>query len=293
MSAIADGSEKPQVVKVLFALHPGFDTVDYTGPLEIFKSARGDSDKSTKAFQVFTAGDGKDGLITSSQGLAIKVDMDFEDATEDLEDFDMLVVTGGTTDPIIDAEKDVEPIILIKAWAALQEKDPSKERTLFSVCTGSLFLAKAGLLQALAATTHPKYYTRLENLCQAAAQADTGVGTDVQEERYVVNNARFEVGENVAENPFVTTKQPERTFKAKARRGSEAFKMARRRESFVKRANMPYGGLRVITSGGVTAGLDAALYLVAAMVSIEEAEYVADMMQFKWQKGICIQAIDV
>jgi len=293
MSAIVDGNEKPQVVKVLFALHPGFDTVDYTGPLEVFKYARGDNDKTAKAFQVYTAGDGKDGFITSSQGVSIKVDMDFEDATEDIDDFDMLVVAGGTTDPIIDAEKDVQPIPLLKAFAALQEKDPSKERTLFSVCTGALFLAKAGLLQALAATTHPKYYTKFENLCQAAAQADTGVGTDVQEERYVVNNARFDIGENAAENPFVFTKKPERTVKAKARRGSEAFKMARRRESFIKRSNMPYGGLRVITSGGVTAGLDAALYLVAALVSIEEAEYVADMLQFKWQKGVCIEAIDV
>jgi len=293
MSAIVDGSEKSPVVKVLFALHPGFDTVDYTGPLEIFKFARGDNDKNTKAFQVFTAGEGKDGLITSSQSVSIKVDMDYEDAHEDLEDFDMLIITGGSTDPITNAEKDAQPIPLIKAWAALQEKDPSKERTLFSVCTGSLFLAKAGVLQALAATTHPKYYTKLENLCQAASQADTGVGTDVQEERYVVNNARFDLGENAAENPFVFTKKPERTFHPKARRGSEAFKMARRRESFIKRANMPYGGLRVITSGGVTAGMDAALYLVAAMVSIEEAEYVADMMQFKWQKGVCIEAIDV
>jgi len=293
MSAVVDGNEKPQVIKVLFALHPGFDTVDYTGPLEIFKSARGDNDKNSKAFQIYTAGDSKDGYLTSAQTVSIKVDMDFDDATEDLDDFDMLVVTGGSTDAIIDAEKDTQPIPLLKAWAALQEKDPSKERTLFSVCTGSLFLAKAGLLQALSATTHPRFYTKLENLCQAAAQADTGVGTDVQEERYVVNNARFDVGENVAENPFVFTKKPERTFKAKARRGSEAFKMARRRESFVKRSNMPYGGLRVITSGGVTAGMDAALYLVAALVSIEEAEFVADALQFKWQKGVCIEAIDV
>jgi len=79
----------------------------------------------------------------------------------------------------------------------------------------------------------------------------------------------------------------------KARRGSEAFKAARRRESLLKRANMPLGGLRVITSGGITSGLDAALYLIAALVSIDAAERAAQMMQYTWQKGVCIESIDV
>jgi putative intracellular protease/amidase len=223
--------------------------------------------------------------------VTLKVDMDFEDATEDLDDFDMLVVVGGNSEPIVQAS--AEPISLVKAWAALQQKDPTKERTLFSVCTGSLFLAKAGLLQGLAATTHPEYYTKLEILCQEAAQDDTGVGTDVQEERYIVNNARFDLGDNINENPFVFSKKPERPMSDKARRGSEAFKAARRRESVVKRANMPLSGLRVITSGGITCGMDATLYLIAALVSIESAERAAEVMQYKWQKGVCVEGMDV
>jgi transcriptional regulator GlxA family with amidase domain len=258
--------------------------------LEVFSHAiHHPNDKSSNAFKCYTAGETD--IVTSSQGISMKVGMDLDDATEDLDDFDMLVVLGGSTDPIIKAEG--QPIALVKAWAALQEKDPSKERTLFSVCTGSLFLAKSGVLQAMSATTHPMYYTRLEILCQEAAQNESGVGTDVQEERYVVNNARFDLGDNIKENPFVFTKKPDRPMKAKARRGSEAFKAARRRESLVKRAEMPLGGLRVITSGGITAGMDAALYLVAALVSIDSAERVAEVMQFKWQKGVCVEGIDV
>jgi transcriptional regulator GlxA family with amidase domain len=264
--------------------------VDFAGPLETFSYARHNpSDKSSVAFKCYTAG--AENTVTSSQGVTVKVDMDFDDATEDLDDFDMLVVCGGNTDPII--TKAEEPIPLMKRWVALQEKDPSKERTLFSVCTGSLFLAKAGVLQGLAATTHPDYYLKLEKLCQDASQADTGIRTDVQEERYVVNNARFDLGDNIKDNPFVFTKRPNSPVASKARRGSEAFKLARRRESLLKRADMPLGGLRVITSGGITAGLDAALYLVAALVSIEAAERAANMMQFTWQKGICIDSIDV
>jgi len=293
MSAIVDSDAPPEVVKVLFALHQGFDTLDFAGPFEVFQNARHE-DKVTKAFKCFTAGDGdgKSKLVTSSQGAKIEPDMDFEDATEDLEDFDVLVILGGATDKVVDAS--AEPIPLIKAWAKLQEKDPSRERTLFSVCTGSLFLAKAGVLQGLSATTHYDYYTTLENLAQAAAQADTGVGTDVQEERYVVNNARFDLGD-IKENPFIFQKNPPPRSAAsvKARRGSEAFKQARRRESLVKRAEQPLGGLRVITSGGVTAGIDATLYLIAAFVSIKEAERVANRVEYTWKKGVCVDAIDV
>jgi transcriptional regulator GlxA family with amidase domain len=53
------------------------------------------------------------------------------------------------------------------------------------------------------------------------------------------------------------------------------------------------GGLRVITSGAVTSGLDAALYLVCAMVSVESAEEVARKLQFTWTKGVVVDAIDV
>jgi transcriptional regulator GlxA family with amidase domain len=56
---------------------------------------------------------------------------------------------------------------------------------------------------------------------------------------------------------------------------------------------MPLGGLRVITSGGVVAGMDASLYLVAALVSFESAIEVARYTQFTWQKGVTVDAVDV
>jgi transcriptional regulator GlxA family with amidase domain len=248
----------------------------------------------TKAFNVTLAG--AKSAVTSSQGLTVKLDIDWEDAHDQIDDYDVLIVIGGSTKPVLDAN--AEPIGLIKSYAELQTKDPSKERTLFSVCTGSLFLAAAGVLQGLSATTHPDYYTQFEILLQKAAQADSGIGSDVQEERYVVNNARFELGEDLEENPFVTIKyrgenNERQRRKSIARKGSDAFKAARRRESIIKRSNMPLGGMRVITSGGVTAGMDAALYLVAALVSIQSAQEIARTMQFNWQKGVTVEGIDV
>jgi transcriptional regulator GlxA family with amidase domain len=56
---------------------------------------------------------------------------------------------------------------------------------------------------------------------------------------------------------------------------------------------MRLGGLRVITSGGVSAGLDAALYLVSAMVSEDAAVEVARIIQWTWNKGVVVDGLDV
>ena len=66
-----------------------------------------------------------------------------------------------------------------------------------------------------------------------------------------------------------------------------------RGESIARRAAMRLGGLRVITSGGVSAGLDAAMYLVSVMVSEESALEVARVMQLTWNKGIVVDGLDV
>ncbi|KAI7968524.1 hypothetical protein EIK77_006543 [Talaromyces pinophilus] len=44
-----------------------------------------------------------------------------------------------------------------------------------------------------------------------------------------------------------------------------------------------HDGLRVITSGGVSSGLDAACYLVEQTVSIQVAEYAAKMAEYEWK----------
>jgi putative intracellular protease/amidase len=180
--------------------------------------------------------------------------MDYEDAHEELENIDVLIIPGGNVEAILkDAKDTTEPLSLIKAFADLQKSDPSKERTLMSVCTGSLFLAQQGILQGLAATTHPDYYTKFEIICQKAARAGDLEQTDVMEERYVVNNARFDLGENEDENPFILRKKPDGRRKSIARKGSNAWKEGnKRRESIIRRSTLKLGGLRVITAGGVT-----------------------------------------
>ena len=249
------------------------------------------SSTESKAFECTIAAPSP--AVTSSSGLTIKADIDFKTAHEDLTYYDVLILPGGRgVDKVI--KENSEPIALLQAYAKLQVNDPSKERTLMSIGTGSLVLGQAGLLQGLAATTHPDFYTKFEIICQEAARRGELEQTDVMEENYVVNNARFDLGDKLDENPFILTKRPDARRKSLARKGSNAWKESvKRRESNARRATLKLGGLRVITSGGVTSGLDASLYLVAAMASHESAQEVARVLQYSWNKGVTVEGIDV
>jgi len=284
-SAVAD-----EPIEVLFALHPKFNLLDFAGPLEVLTTALHDvSDPTTKAFEVTIAsGDPK---VISEQGVIIGSQVSWKEAYDRLDDFDVLVVVGGNSASVL--KEKAEPLPLITAYSELQKGDPSRERTLLSICTGSLFLAEQGILAGLSATTHPDYLTTFENLCSQAATRDLGERTDVIEDaRYVVNNLRFDLGDE-DENPYIRRKSDAGRRPSNARKGSMSFKGATRRESIARRAAMRLGGLRVVTSGGVAAGLDASLYLVSVLVSDESANEVSRVMQLNWTKGVVVDGLDV
>ncbi|KAK3902116.1 putative amidotransferase-domain-containing protein [Staphylotrichum tortipilum] len=283
-SAVAD-----EPIDVLFALHPKFNLLDFAGPLEVLTSALHDAqDPTSKAFEVtIAAGEPQ---VLSDQGVIIGSQCTWKEAHERLNDFDVLVVLGGNVDDVLKAK--AEPLSLISAYSELQKNDPSRERTLLSICTGSLFLAEQGILSGLAATTHPDHITKFENACSHAVVRLMGEHTDVIEDaRYVVNNLRFELGDE-DENPYIRRKSDARRA-SNARKGSMSFKGASRRESIARRAAMRLGGLRVVTSGGVAAGMDAALYVVSILVSEDAANEVARHMQLTWTKGVVVDGLDV
>ncbi|KAK6544287.1 hypothetical protein TWF694_000989 [Orbilia ellipsospora] len=304
MSAIVDGGEDP--VKVLITLHPNFDLVDFAGPLEVLSHTKHDlNDPNSDGFDVTIASVTDELEVLSSQGAMIKAQIPIKEALERLTEFDVLIVPGGGTPKEVNLRGDEPPQVpLIRAFAKIQETDPKRERTLMSVCTGSLFLGQAGVLQGLYATTHPDYDVKLEMICQHASAHDTENRTEVlQNCRYVVNNARFDIDdpedEEAPKNPFIQS-YDEYILSKKERRKSVARKgsISRRLsttipENVTARATKRLGGLRVITAGGVMSGIDAALYLASAYVSIESAEEAARIMQhFDWQKGVVVDSID-
>lgn len=285
-SAVAD--QEP--IEVLVALHDKFELLDFAGPVETLTHALHDvKDSESVAFDITLAA--AEPKVMSTQGVIIGSQCSFKEAYDRLNDFDVLIVVGGGSEEVL--KNKAEPIGLINAYSELQKNDPTRERTLLSVCTGSLFLAQAGILSGLSATTHPDYLTKFENLCSQAATQNLAERTDVVEDaRYVVNNLRFDLGDE-DENPYIRKKSEARR-PSNARKGSMSFKGSNnRRESIARRAAMRLGGLRVITAGGVSAGIDATLYLVSAMVSDEAAEEAARVMQWTWTKGLVVDGLDV
>jgi transcriptional regulator GlxA family with amidase domain len=225
MSASKNSAVSEDPVDVLVVLHDKFDLLDFAGVTKVLDAAlhdKTDASKSsppspysyhptetdrlvpaaTKAFEVTTAA--AEPKVLSQQGVIIGTQMSFKEAYDRLDEFDVLVVLGGNSEAVL--KEKAEPLKIIKSFSDLQMKDISRERTLLSVDTGSLFLAELGVLSGLAATTHPDYMTAFENLCSHSAVRDGTDRTDVDEiARYVVNNLRFDLGDE-DENPYIRRK---------------------------------------------------------------------------------------
>ena len=116
----------------------------------------------------------------------------------------------------------------------LKKRDDGRTRYLLSVCTGSLFLGEAGVLDGLSATTHAKYYGKLREVCESKGK------TKVLEERFVVNQVNEEKG------------------------------------------------LRIVTSGGVSCGMDSCLWLIGEIAGKESRERVMEVVQYAWRQGVVL-----
>jgi len=148
----------------------GVEILDFAGPFEVFSRTRlvpGPASRRSEdsaPFSVFTVAKSKAPIATTG-GLVVTPHHGFADAPA----IDLLVVPGGQgTRPLLD---DAETLEWIRRTAAAA-------RQVTSVCTGSLLLAKSGLLAGRRATTH---HNALDLL------AALPVGT-VERERRVVDD---------------------------------------------------------------------------------------------------------
>ena len=129
----------------IFIFH-NVEVLDFAGPYEVFSRARtvaGTQSRLTEdsaPFNVFTVAQSQES-IKAVGGLSVSPDYTFDNAP----DIEVLLIPGGMgTRPLIDHQ----PVI---SWIANTAASAS---LVTSVCTGSLLLAKAGLLNRHRATTH-------------------------------------------------------------------------------------------------------------------------------------------
>jgi transcriptional regulator GlxA family with amidase domain len=125
---------------------PDVEVLDFAGPYEVFSrtrtvaGTRSRLDDESAPFRVFTVAESA-APLKAVGGLCVTPDYAFGEAPA----IDVMLIPGGMgTRPLIDHPPVVEWIARTAAAASL----------VTSVCTGSLLLAKAGLLDGRRATTH-------------------------------------------------------------------------------------------------------------------------------------------
>ena len=148
----------------------GVEILDFAGPFEVFSRTRlapgAESRRSEESapFRVFTVAKSH-APISTTGGLTVTPHYGFADAPK----LDLLVVPGGAgTRPLLN---DPETLDWIRRTA-------SDTRQVTSVCTGSLLLAKAGLLTGRRATTHWNALDLLATLDVGTVERDHRVVDD-------------------------------------------------------------------------------------------------------------------
>lgn len=185
--------------QVAILLFDGVQIIDYTAPYEIFGQAR---------FEVFTVAESSE-PITTAMGMSVNPKYTFADHPRP----DIVLVPGGGVRPSLE-----NPRLL--NW--VRENANAAEYVL-SVCNGALILAKAGLLDGLAATT---FYGQLDDLQELAPR------TRVVKDRRFVDNGK------------------------------------------------------IITSAGLSAGIDASLRLVEKIMGTARAQNLALHIEYRWQPEV-------
>ena len=129
-------------LQIGFLLFPQVQQLDLTGPYDVLASL-----PDVQVHLIW-----KDLVpVTASTGLVLKPTTTFEDCPA----LDVICVPGGAgVGPLMEDE---QTLAVIKAQAA-------RARYVTSVCTGSLVLGAAGLLQGKRATTHWAYHDLLPTL---------------------------------------------------------------------------------------------------------------------------------
>ncbi len=159
--------------RVVILLFNDVEDLDFAGPLEIFGvfGRPGTND----AFEVVTVGESGD-TIKTRNGLVIQPTYTFPDCPS----ADILVIPGG-----VGTRREIDNPAAIN-WVKQTADDAE---LVLTVCTGSLMLAKAGLLDGLGATTH---FSAMDLLAELAPTAQIRAG-----ERFI-DNGRIIVSAGVS-----------------------------------------------------------------------------------------------
>ena len=154
----------PQTRTVAILLFDEVEVLDFAGPFEVF-SVTGRT-QGISPFDVFTVAESSP--VIARNGLSINPRLCLTECPRP----DILVVPGG-----FGTRREMHNERLL-AWIGQVARDAT---LILSVCTGALLLAKAGLLEGLAATTHFGAFELLRSVAP---------NTEMREGARIVDNGR-------------------------------------------------------------------------------------------------------
>ncbi len=142
---------------IAFFVFPEFQSLDLTGPLEVFACASWSIEEAGRApaYRTTVVAE-RAGAVRAASGLEVVAHRGIDD---DLGDVDTLVVVGGPG--IARAATDSGAVRFVRDLA-------SRSRRVASVCTGAFLLGAAGLLDGRKAATHWQYAEMLAQAFPAA-----------------------------------------------------------------------------------------------------------------------------
>ncbi len=193
---------EPKYVAIL--IFDDVETLDFAGPFEVFSVAG--RAEGREPFVVYTVAQTLS-LVQARRQLTIKPRFSIEESPPPA----VLVVPGG-----LGARRELDNPVIID-WI---RETAARAEVVMSVCTGSLLLGRAGLLDGLEATTHHRVLDLLGRVAPAA---------------------RIVTGRRYTDNG------------------------------------------RILTSCGISGGLDLSLHVVARLLGREEAEKTAAYMEYDWR----------
>ena len=170
--------------KVGILVFPEVEVLDFCGPFEVFSVTRLDEDRRRQdpsPYEVVLVAE-QPGVVVATGGLKVVPDHTLDDCTP----LDVLVVPGGWG-----TRREMMNDRLI-TWL---EERARQVTTLTSVCTGSLLLGKAGLLDGKRATTHWRVLEEMRKLFPAVNVIDD---QHVVEEGDLLTSAGISAGIDMA-----------------------------------------------------------------------------------------------
>ena len=235
-------------LRILCLVYPHFDTLDMNGPLEVFCGTSYPGGESPFTVTIAAAED----LIVAGTGYLVQRNISFTDALATISSFSVLLVPGAQVKDILPYLKEGETrfsemLNVAEAFCKLGPREDGTERVMLTVCTGALAPAYRGLFDGLRVTTHYWAYDVLESLCAGYKERNPGVA-----------KGATIVGPVSGKEPRV--------------RWVDAGKNAH--------------GVRVISAGGVSCGIDATLFLASERYGRETALALAEVMEYAWRENV-------